>query len=182
MWIDTVQFEDSEGVLKDVYERQAAALGRPTELTMLGSLYPALAAARSDLYQVVEACPSTLIPRERQGVALAATAPLGCSFLTTGVESKFRSAGGSPDQAANLKAGRFSDLSAKAESLARYARLVALAPETVEQGDVEACRSAGATDLDVLDANNLASYYAYLARVCLGLGLGRPSEPDDRGS
>ncbi len=35
----------------------------------------------------------------------------------------------------------------------------------------EACRAAGASDLDILDANNLAGYYAYLARVCLGLGV-----------
>ena len=176
MWIQVVQFEEADGLLREVYERQAATLGRPSELTMLGSLYPDLAAARGDLYRVVEACPSTLTPQERQAVALAATAPLGSTFLTAGVESKYRSTGGSTDQATDLKAGRLTGLSARTAALARYARLVATAPEETERSDVEACRQAGATDLDILDANNLASYYAYLARVCLGLGLGHPSE------
>jgi uncharacterized protein YciW len=178
MWIDVVPFEEAEGLLKEVYERQAATLGKPTELTMLGSLYPALAAARSDLYRVVEACPSSMTPLERQAVALAATAPLGSTFLTAGVEAKYLSTGGSTDQANDFKAGRLTGLSAKAAALARYARLVATAPEKAERSDIEACRGAGATDLDILDANNLASYYAYLARVCLGLGLSRGSSPD----
>lgn len=170
-WIDVVPFEAAEGVLREVYEHQAEALGRPTELTMVGSLYPELTAMRSELYRVVEECPSTLGPAERQGVALYATAPLGSQFLTSGIESKFLAAGGEAHRAEELIGGDVSGLPEKAAALARYARKVAIDPGAVSESDVEACRDAGATDLDILDANNLAGYYAYLARVCLGLGI-----------
>ncbi len=176
-WIDTVPFEEADGVLAMLYEQQAAVLGRPTELTMLGSLYPDLTKIRSELYRVVEACPSSLSPLERQGVALAATGALGSEFLTSGVKAKFIAEGGDNSTAADLIAGRVSALSPGAAALARYARLVATHPADAEETDVAACRDAGASDLDILDANSLAAYYAYLARVCLGLGLREPYEP-----
>ena len=170
-WIDIVEFGDATGLLADVYEGQAAVLGRPTELTMLGSLYPELTSIRSDLYHVVESCPSSLTAFERQAIALVVTGALGSEFLTSGVRSKFVGAGGDKTLADNLIANRRTGLSSKAEALAGYARLVAVEPGTVEEVDLAACRAAGASDIDILDANNLAGYYAYLARVCLGLGL-----------
>ena len=48
---------------------------------------------------------------------------------------------------------------------------VAVEPSTVRPDDLERCRTGGAGDLDILDANSLASYYSYLASICLGLGL-----------
>lgn len=177
MWIEVVAPDDAEGLLAEVYGEQTAKLGRPTDLTMLGSLYPELASIRTELYSVVESCPSTLTPFERQAIALAATAPLGSEFLTAGVESKFRAAGGSAEQAAELKAGDLGGLAGRTRTLAHYARLVATAPADVGHTDIEECRATGSSDLDILDVNNLASYYSYLARVCLGLGLTQPYEP-----
>jgi len=171
MWIETIPFEDAEGQLRLVYDKQAEKLGQPTPLTMLGSLYPDLAVQRMELYDVVEDCPSTLSAVERQGVALAAVAVLQSEFLLDGVTSKFKAAGGTTAQAEALRQGHFDDLSPKAAALAHYTRLTAENPHSITINDVTDCRAAGATDLDILDANNLAAYYAYLARVCLGLGL-----------
>ncbi|MCZ7532737.1 MAG: hypothetical protein M5U23_04930 [Acidimicrobiia bacterium] len=173
-WIAVVQFGDATGVLAGVYERQAATLGRPTQLTMLGSLYPELAAIRSELYDVVESCPSSLTPVERQAIALVVTGALGSDFLTSGVRSKFIAVGGDDALASDLTSGVFIGLPLKARALCSYALLVAVEPSSIQETDLEACRAVGASDLDILDANSLASYYAYLARVCLGLGLHSP--------
>jgi alkylhydroperoxidase family enzyme len=174
MWIRVVRPDEAEGLIGQLYDAQIQTLGNPTEITMLGSLYPELADIRSQLYRVVESCPSSLTPMERQGIALAAAAATGSAYIASGVESKFLAAGGTADQAARLRAGDAEFLSPPARTLARYARRVAGDPESVTREDVEACREAGATDLDVLDANNLAGYYSYLARVCLGLGVRDP--------
>ena len=40
MWIKTVPYDQAEGELKVAYDRQARALGEPTELTLSGSLNP----------------------------------------------------------------------------------------------------------------------------------------------
>lgn len=171
MWIAVVAPDEATGLIGELYEQQTRKLGRPTEITMLGSLYPELTEIRMKLYEVVEACPSALTPLERQAVALAAVAALGSDHISSGVEMKFLHAGGSPEQAAALRSGSVAGLAPAAAALARYARRVAAEPVSVSEDDVEACRAAGASDLDILDANNLAGYYAYLARVCLGLGV-----------
>ena len=50
-WIDTVDWADAEGPLRDAYDWQAAALGEPAEFTMLGSLYPPIVEERLRLYR-----------------------------------------------------------------------------------------------------------------------------------
>lgn len=177
MWISVVQPAEATGLLKDLYEAQARKLGRPTEITMLGSLYPELVEVRLRLYDVVESCPSSLSPRERQAVALAAAALLGSGYLLAGVRAKFLGEGGGEAEAALLEAGKPAGLSPAAEALAIYARKVTAEPGSVTAADVDACRAAGASDLDVLDANSLAAYYAYLARVLLGLGVWHQLSP-----
>ena len=47
MWISTIPYEEAEGELRAHYDRQARALGEPTEMTLAGSLHPALVAAAS---------------------------------------------------------------------------------------------------------------------------------------
>ena len=176
MWIDSVSPEDAKGKLRALYEQQARHLGRPTDITIAGSLYPELVDIRMRLYRVVESCPSSLTSMERQGVALAAAAVAGSDVVTSGVRGKFLSEGGTQEQAASLMRGETAVLNPCPATLARYARKVATDPASLTERDVEQCRRAGARDLDILDANNLAGYYGYLARICLGLGIrGVPS-------
>jgi predicted TIM-barrel fold metal-dependent hydrolase len=63
MWISTIPYAESSGELRASYDRQARALGEPTEMTRAGSLHPPLVAARLDLYAATEKCPSRLTPR-----------------------------------------------------------------------------------------------------------------------
>ncbi len=170
-WIEWIPAHQAVGELRELYETQTAALGRPTDLTMIGSLYPPLSLVRSSLYAVVEDCPSSFTPLERQAIAVALASSLRSDHLLSGVEHKFLAAGGSSEAAARLRSGNFSDFSPKLQAAGDYALKVAAEPAGVRATDVERCRSAGATDLDILDANSLAAYYSYLASICLGLGL-----------
>ena len=65
VWIRTVPWDESEGVLRAAYDWQASRLGEPAEFTMLGSLYPEVVEERLRLYRVVEGCPSDLTAEER---------------------------------------------------------------------------------------------------------------------
>ena len=170
-WIEVVDAHQASGQLRELYEKQTAALGGPTDLTMVGSLYPDLSLVRASLYQVVEGCPSSFTPKERQAMAVALAGSLRSEHLSSGVEHKFLAVGGSAEEITRLRIGDFSGFSPKVSAAGAYALKVALAPASVQSGDVQLCRAAGASDLDVLDANSLASYYSYLASICLGLGL-----------
>ena len=74
MWITSIPYEEAEGDLRSHYDRQARALGEPTELTMLGSLHPPLVAARLDMYAATERCPSRLTPHQRNLISFVTSA------------------------------------------------------------------------------------------------------------
>jgi uncharacterized protein YciW len=48
---------------------------------------------------------------------------------------------------------------------------LATTPDQMVAADVDALRSAGLDDLDIVDLNNLVAYYCYINRVANGLGL-----------
>ncbi len=60
---------------------------------------------------------------------------------------------------------------AAVDALLAYTRLLVRDPGSVSEADVDALRAAGWDDLDILDVNDLAAYYAYINRVATGLGL-----------
>ena len=53
----------------------------------------------------------------------------------------------------------------------RFAVKLTAAPGAMEDADVEALRSAGFSDRDILDIVEVVGYYAYANRVADGLGI-----------
>ena len=58
-WIASIGPGDATGALAEAYQSQVDKIGRVTELTQIGSLYPDLVAARLRLYAVVDATPNS---------------------------------------------------------------------------------------------------------------------------
>ena len=54
----------------------------------------------------------------------------------------------------------------------RYAEKLTVEPWSMVENDVIRLRDAGFTDRDILDINQVASYYAYVNRTADGLGVG----------
>ena len=52
-----------------------------------------------------------------------------------------------------------------------YAERLTLAPQDLVASDLDALRSAGFSDRDILDINEVTSYYAYVNRIADGLGV-----------
>ena len=62
-------------------------------------------------------------------------------------------------------------LSPKRVAMLRFAVKLTATPSAVNDADVEALRSAGFSDRDILDIVEVVGYYAYANRVADGLGL-----------
>ena len=54
----------------------------------------------------------------------------------------------------------------------RYAEKLTIEPWNMVEDDVIRLRDGGFTDLEILDINQVASYYAYVNRTADGLGVG----------
>jgi uncharacterized peroxidase-related enzyme len=71
-------------------------------------------------------------------------------------------------------------LSDKRRAMLTYAIKLTDTPGEMERADVDALRTAGFTERDVLDITEVVGYYAYVNRIADGLGVQIESwVPDD---
>jgi uncharacterized peroxidase-related enzyme len=56
-------------------------------------------------------------------------------------------------------------------AMLRYVRKLTLEPQRMEEADVIALREAGATDGEILEANQVCAYFNYSNRLLNGLGV-----------
>ena len=172
-WIDTVEWADAAGPLRDAYDWQAAALGEPAEFTMLGSLYPAIVEERLRLYRAVEHCPSQLTAIERQSAALVTSRLNGTDHCASGLRLKLESLGVATEvlDAIDADPGNVDTGEGRFDAICAHAAKLTQSPAAVAEDDLVPLREHGLNDLDILDLNNIVAYYAYINRVVMGLGL-----------
>lgn len=173
-WIAVVPPEDATGLLAEAYGRQLDALGRVTELTQAGSLYPELVDIRLRLYAIVDATPSHVPDHLRRGVALLTSVLNGCLFCTVGHTEKLLEAGhGALADLIKTSPETFTVGDEAHDAIYAYTRVLVRTPGAVRHEQVTRLRDAGWTDIDILDVNNLVAYYGYINRIASGLGLQR---------
>lgn len=181
MWIETVSYDDAEGELRAAYERQARALGEPTEMTMAGSLHPPLVAARLDLYAATEKCPSSITPHQRNLISYVTSALNRTPYCMSQVTVKLRQTGFDDDQIVALGTDPLAfaaQLPAADAELVRYTAKLTRDPGSVTAADLDALRAVGFDDLAIVDANAQCAHLNYVNRVANGLGIHTVVDPD----
>jgi uncharacterized peroxidase-related enzyme len=179
MWISSVPYQVADGELQASYQRQARRLGEPTEVTLAGSLYPPLVAARLDLYAVTERCPSKLTPHQRNLLSFVTSALNGTVHCMSQVTIKLRETGMDNAQILALARDPLSvELPSVEAELVRYAVKLTRDPSSVSEEDIDRLRAVGLDDLDILDANSQCAHLNYVNRVASGLGITSLFDPD----
>lgn len=85
--------------------------------------------------------------------------------------SAFSSESGDPSLAEAVASGRFNELAPRMEALCSYALKLTVTPWDMTKDDLEPLRELGMTDRDIVDANQVVSYFNYVNRVADGLGV-----------
>ena len=181
MWIDTVPYDEATGELRSAYERQAKALGTPTEMTLAGSLHPPLVSARLDLYAATEKCPSAITPHQRNLISYVTSSLNRTPYCMSQVTIKLRHTG--LEDADIVRLGTdplgFAERLAPADAaLVRYTVKLTGDPGSVTSQDIDDLRAAGFSDLDIVDANAQCAHLNYVNRVANGLGIKTVVDPD----
>ena len=181
MWIRTVPYEEADDELRRHYDRQSEALGEVTEMTLAGSLYPRMVAARLELYAATERCPSSLSARQRNLVGFVTSALNGTVHCMSQITVKLRADGFSDTEIGRLATdpdGAADDLPATDAALVRYTIALTRRPAEISEEDVTALRAAGFDDLAIVDANAHCAHLNYVNRVITGLGIHTVVDPD----
>jgi uncharacterized peroxidase-related enzyme len=179
VWIRTIPHAAATGRLKEAYDWQAAALGKPTEFTQLGSLAPEVVHARLVLYRATETVESSLTARQRELISYL-TSILNVTPHCASLSRTHLRRDGDDELIAILDRGDYDRLDPASAALARYVHKVTVAPGTVTEADIKALREAGFSDIDIIDANNRTAHLNYTNRVANGLGLLSEAPEEER--
>ncbi len=176
-WIDTVTYEDSSGYLREVYDQVKGPRGNLDNVMRVHSLRPHTMAGHSALYRSILHRSEYELPAwflETLGVYTSMTNE--CDYSVSHHFEGLRRLVNDDERAlairSALEQGRPEDVfSGKQLRLLQYARKLTREPASMVVSDVTQLRDAGASDGEILEANQVISYFNYSNRILNGLGV-----------
>lgn len=176
-WIDTVPYEASTGRLRVLYDRVKGPADAVDNILRAHSLRPHTLEGHMALYKSVLHHSGNRLPKwllETLGVYVSLLN--GCAYC---VEHHFVGLARLLADEARARAIRDAlerdapeeAFSGRELAALHYARLLTRTPAEASEGAVEELREAGLDDGEILEINQVVSYFAYANRTVLGLGV-----------
>ena len=176
-WIDTVSYDDSDGELRNLYDRIKGPDDNVDNIMLAHSLRPHSMQGHMTLYKYVLHHPrNTLSKAFLEAIGVYVSSLNNCEYC---VEHHFsgmarmvgdETRSGAIRQALETRQPENAFEGAELAGL-RYASKLTLAAEEVSLDDIESMRSAGLDDGQILEINQVTAYFAYANRTVLGLGI-----------
>ena len=176
-WIEMLSVENATGSLKDAYDLAKTPAGTVDNVMRIHSQRPHTMVGHLTLYRSVLHHQDNTLPLwflEAVGVFTSLLNNCEYSFKHhctnmrrllkdderfAAIETALR--GQAPEAA----------FSGKELALMRYTEKLTISPGKVEAADLEAAKSAGATDGEILEVNQVCAYFCYSNRTINGLGV-----------
>lgn len=195
-WIATIAYRNSNGRLRQLYDRIKGPGDAVDNIMAAHSLRPHTMDGHMALYKNALHHGANTLPKwflEALGVLVSLTNKCGycVDHHFAGLGRLLKDDAKAQAMRRALDSGRFADAFDGRESEAlRYAIKLTTAPAIIAESDIRALREAGFDDGQILEINQVAAYFAYANRTVLGLGVntdgdilglspGNPANPDD---
>lgn len=176
-WISTISYDDADGVLKDLYERIKGPDNNVDNIMLAHSLRPHSMQGHMTLYKYVLHHPRNTLPKfylETVGVYVSLLNQ--CPYCVEHHFAGLRRLLADDDRSAAVRQA----LEAKDPGAAfsgrelaglKYAEALTTDAAALCASDIEALRSAGFDDGEILELNQVTAYFSYANRTVLGLGI-----------
>jgi len=176
-WIETVPYEDAEGKLKTLYDRVKGPDNNVDNIMMMHSLRPHTMEGHMAIYKYVLHHSGNTVPKwflETLGVWVSSLNQCGyCvdhhfSGLQRLLQDDAKAAGiRSAVEARDIDLAPLDD---RQKLAMEYARQLTENPAGISESTVAGLRSAGYSDGEILEINQVSAYFNYANRTVLGLG------------
>jgi uncharacterized peroxidase-related enzyme len=176
-WIRMLQYDESEGYLRQLYDRVKGPGGAIDNVMKIHSLRPHTMEGHSALYKSVLHHSGNTLPvwfLECLGIytSLANRCDYSVAHHFAGLNRLLKDEAKAKAIYEALAAGAPERVfSGKELGLLRYVRKLTLQPQKMEEADVIATRSSGASDAEIFEANQVCAYFNYSNRLLNGLGV-----------
>lgn len=176
-WIGFVPYQSAEGRLKTMYDRIKGPDDNVDNIMLAHSLRPHTLEGHMGLYKNVLHHTGNTLPKwllETTGVYVSVLNR--CAYCVEhhfiGLKRLLRDDARTDAIRAALEQRVFDGVfDARERAILRYTEALTVNPSSVTEAHVRAMRDAGLTDGEILEINQVVSYFAYANRTVLGLGV-----------
>jgi uncharacterized peroxidase-related enzyme len=176
-WIDTVPDDTADGRLREIYAQVKSPGGRVDNVYRAQSLRPETIRGHDVLYRSVLHPADFILPAWfRETVAVYTCLLLRCEYAVCHHFANARRLLQDEQRADTVLKALREDQPQRAFggrrlAFLRYARKLTCSPQQMRAADIEEMRTAGATDGEILEVNQICAAFNYSARVINGLGV-----------
>ena len=175
-WIKTISYSESTGRLRKLYDRVKGPGDNVDNIMMLHSLRPHSMEGHMAIYKNVLHHSSNVIPKwflETLGVYVSYLNH--CDYCyehhLQGLKRLLGDDAHADSMTEAMRGGEFGQLLDQRQCAAmRYARQLTLEPASMSEAMIKDLRDSGLDDGEILEINQVCSYFNYANRTVLGLG------------
>jgi uncharacterized peroxidase-related enzyme len=176
-WIDIVNQEQAAERLGELYQRVAGPGVKVDNVLQIHSLRPHTLEGHMALYKSVLHHSGNKLPQwllETIGVYVSLLN--GCTYCVehhfAGLSRLLKNDDRLQQICQALESRKFEEAFEQREQvILDYARQLTQSPSDIRESAIEQMRAAGLDDGEILEVNQVASYFAYVNRTVLGLGV-----------
>jgi uncharacterized peroxidase-related enzyme len=167
--IKVIQYEESEGQLKQIYDNLIKTRGKLAEVHKIQSLHPESIVRHMDLYMEIMFSRSPLKRVQREMLAVIVSIANNCTYCKFHHGEALKHFLRDDEKLNQIYLDyAHAGLEEKDLLLCDYAHALTVSPDTVaETGIVEKLKSIGMNDRAILDATLVIAYFNFVNRIVL---------------
>lgn len=172
-YIKSIPYEEATGELKEIYDNITQKRGKLAEVHKIQGLNPASIVRHMDLYMTLMFGKSPLKRYQRELLAVVVSAANNCEYCQVHHRIALNHYWKDQKKVQQLsKDFTKADLSEVDRLLCKYAYDLTLYPTRIkEETHIKVLKTAGLDDRAILDAALIISYFNFVNRMILGLGV-----------
>lgn len=171
-WIDEIEVSDADGKLETMYAELIKQRGKVSNILKVHSLNPDAMEGHLDLYMTLMFGKSGLSRLEREAIAVVVSASNDCAYCVNHHAEALRRYV-KDDETIELlaTADGLETLDPRLSNIVRHAEKLTSAPGAMTQSDLGELRAVDLSDRDILDLTLIVSYFNFVNRIAVGLGV-----------
>jgi uncharacterized peroxidase-related enzyme len=171
-WIDYINEDKAEGKLKDIYDEIIKKRGKLSNIMRIHSLNPDLMKKHLDLYISIMFGKSDLSRSDRELIAVVVSSINNCNYCVNHHTEALSHYWKDKDKIDSLiKDFKSVDFSEKTLAMLKYVYKLTKSPYDISKKDIDKLRENNFSDSSILDINLIVSYFNFVNRIVLGLGV-----------
>lgn len=192
-WIRKIGYQESEGELREIYDRIKGKDDYIDNILTVHGQRPHTLEGHMTLYKNVLHHGENVLPKWMLELLAVYTSLLnGCAYCVAhhfeGLRALLKDDARAQAIRVALESGALEGVFDSREATALdYARKLTLDPGAMQEADVASLKAQGLSEGEILEINQVVSYFAYVNRTALGLGVNTegdvlglsPSDSDD---